>query len=121
MFLAATTSPVLKFLIIDLISEPNKCDATEITPCAPTDIIGNVKLSSPEYITKSSGQSLFISVILSISEKLCLLPIIFPNSLAKKATVLGSIKTPVLEGILYNMIGKLVDLAIVEKCSIIPL
>ena len=45
---AATTCPDLKLCIIDLISDPTTCEATETTPCAPIDNIGNVKLSSPE-------------------------------------------------------------------------
>ena len=47
MFKADFTSPDLKSSIIDLISSPYMCDATETTPVAPNDNIGKVKLSSP--------------------------------------------------------------------------
>ena len=56
-----------------------------------------------------------------VAKKLGFKPTILSYFSAKYATVSGNILTPVLDGILYIIIGKSVASATAEKCSIIPL
>ena len=79
-------------------------DNTDITPIPPSDIIGTIWSSFPEYICKLFLQSDAISATCEIFPLASLIATIFSIFESSKH-VLGSIFTPVLLGTLYKIIG----------------
>src|SRR5215204_2127298 len=74
-------------------------ETTEITPLAPTPIIGKVSESSPETTTNAAGASRTIWLAWSSDPLASLIPTI-PGVSANRTTVSGSRLTPVRPGTL---------------------
>ena len=86
-------------------------DSTEITPKPPSDRIGTIWSSFPEYTCRFSLHSAFISAICDRFPLASLIATMFDIFESSKH-VSGVMFTPVLLGTLYSIIGSFVSFAI---------
>ncbi len=108
---AAPTSPRSKASTMRAMRPGISLEATEMTPCAPTAMAGNVSASSPDSTTKPGGTSWQTSQICVMLPEASLTPATW-GIVARRTSVAGSTLQPVRPGTLYTMIGRDVASAI---------